>query len=272
MYRLYIDESGHHGYQQVDEPAHRYLALFGAWFKLAESYTSFAANMNALKDRVFGPRPDNPVVLHRSDIINRKGPYRILNDPGKRKEFDEGILALVGQAQFTGVCVLIDKREHLRRYVDPDHPYSYCLTAMPERYCGWMNLEGQRGDVMAESRGKQEDRELRRAYSKVREQGTRFHQAALFRQTLTSNKIKARAKSANIAGLQLADLLAFPVKQACLVRRGIIPEPGGVFGTRLAALAHGKLNRKRSNEQVDGYGIVSLSMPHKPPPWLGKKR
>jgi hypothetical protein len=41
-YRLYVDESGDHAYNRLDEISHRYLALLGVWFRQPDDYVSFA--------------------------------------------------------------------------------------------------------------------------------------------------------------------------------------------------------------------------------------
>ena len=79
-YRLYIDESGDHTYEKIAELPHRYLALLGVWFQQGDDYNAFASDLERFKESLFGKRPDNPVVLHRSDIINRKGAFGILCD------------------------------------------------------------------------------------------------------------------------------------------------------------------------------------------------
>jgi hypothetical protein len=67
-YRLYIDESGDHTYEKVAEVPHRFLALLGVWFQQGDNYNESANDLERLKLSFFGQRPDNPVVLHRSDI------------------------------------------------------------------------------------------------------------------------------------------------------------------------------------------------------------
>ena len=115
-YRLYLDESGDHTYNLLDDPAHRYLALLGVWFRQPDHYTAFADDLERFKRDIFGPRPDRPVVLHRSDIINRKGPFGLLREAGVRERFDAGLLEVIGRAAFKMVCVVIDKQNHLSRY------------------------------------------------------------------------------------------------------------------------------------------------------------
>jgi len=90
-YRLYIDESGDHTYELMDDPAHRYLALLGVWLHQGEDLR-FARSLEMFKRGVFGPRPDKPVILHRSDIINRRGPFGLLCNSEVHEQFDAGLL------------------------------------------------------------------------------------------------------------------------------------------------------------------------------------
>ncbi len=80
-YRLYIDESGDQVYNLLDDPAHRFLALLGVWFRQDPDYTAFTDDLERFKRAIFGPRPDNPVILTRSAIINRKGAFGVLSQP-----------------------------------------------------------------------------------------------------------------------------------------------------------------------------------------------
>lgn len=258
-YRLYIDESGDHTYKLLEDPAHRYLALLGVWFRQDDDYVAFADALDTLKRDVFGPRPDKPVVLHRSDIINRKGAFGILRDEAKATAFDEGLLQIVAEARFRMVCVIIDKQGHLNRYPSPFHPYHYCMAAMLDRYSGWLNYKNAVGDVMAESRGKEEDLQLAQAYGRVYESGTLMFPRQHHQRALTSKDLKLRSKRDAIAGLQLADVLAHPVKQACLAEQGLIQGGTLAFGARAYEVAGGKFNTNGRTGKVDGYGKVWLS-------------
>ncbi len=257
-YRLYVDESGDHTYNLLDDPSHRYLGLLGVWFRQVDDYVAFADSLESFKRNIFGPRPDKPVVLHRSDIVNRKGPFGLLCNAEAQARFDAGLLDIIGRASFRIVCVVIDKKTHLQRSASPFHPYHYCLAAMLDRYTGWLNYKSAVGDVMAESRGGEEDRQLKQAYRRVYESGTlavghQHHQRAL-----TSKDIKIQDKRVNIAGLQLADVLAYPIKQTCLVEKGLTPDPGNIFGKRVVQCCEDKLNRHEGRGQVWEYGKVLL--------------
>jgi hypothetical protein len=156
------------------------------------------------------------------------------------------------------VCVIIDKREHIDSYANPWHPYHFCLSALLDRYCGWLNHYNAVGDVMAESRGREEDLRLKQAYRTVHGSGTWQFGRDHHQRALTSGEIKMQPKRANIAGLQLADVLAYPVRQACLVERGAVGDPGQVFGKRVADAVASKLNRREDTGEVWGYGKVWL--------------
>ena len=181
-----------------------------------------------------------------------------MREPNILTKFDNGLLELVGQAQFKMVCVTIDKQVHLTRYTSPFHPYHYCLAAMLDRYSGWLNYKNVVGDVMAEARGKEENLQLEAAYRRVYESGTLMFSHVHHQRALTSRDIKIRPKVANIAGLQLADVLAHPIKQACLIEKGRVPDTGGGFGKRLYQIASAKFNLNELRRQVEGYGKVFL--------------
>lgn len=257
-HRLYIDESGDHAYAKLENPAHRFLGLIGVWFRQRDHYTAFVDALDALKRDIFGPRPDKPIVLHRSDIINRKGAFGMLKDDALRRRFDEGLVRVVAAARFMMVAVVIDKKNHREKYSSPFHPYHYCTAAMLDRYSGWLGRFNSVGDVMAESRGREEDIQLKEAYRRVYESGTLMFDREHHQRALTSKDIKLEQKSANIAGLQLADILAHPVKQHCLAHRGLIPEVSGTFGKTLVAAAMDKFNRQIYQNRIDGYGRVAL--------------
>lgn len=257
-YRLYVDESGDHSFNLLDNPAHRYLGLLGVWFRIADEYVTFADELEAFKRQFFGARPDNPVVLHRSDIINRKGPFGILSNQDTKSNFERALLDLFAKTEFHLICVVIDKKAHSEKYTSPFHPYHYCLAAMLDRYSGWLNYRNAVGDVLAESRGREEDLQLKQAYRRVYESGTLMFGHLHHQRALTTKDIKLQRKKENIAGLQLADLLAHPAKQECLLDKHLIADPGDVFGKRVVDSIRKKFNCNEKNRSIAGYGKVWL--------------
>lgn len=129
---------------------------------------------------------------------------------------------------------------------------------MLERYAGWLVYKNVVGDVMAESRGGEEDLQLKQAYRRAYESGTQHFSREKFQRGLTSKDLKIRPKSANIAGLQLADILAYPVRQAVLLQKGLIHDPGDVFGKKIYEAARRKFNCNECNGEIEGYGYKCL--------------
>jgi len=72
---------------------------------------------------------------------------------------------------------------------------------------------------MAESRGSKEDQQLLQEFRRTLESGTRFCTPEVFQRSLTSTKVKLKKKEHAVAGLQLADLLAYPFKREIVAHR-----------------------------------------------------
>lgn len=261
MYRLYIDESGDHVFNRLEEPNHRYLCLLGCWLK-GSDLRSFHVELEAFKQEHLPHNPDEPVILHREDIINKRKIFKRLQDPALAERFDQGLLDLVARAKFTVVAVVIDKLLLRSAYGDAAaHPYHLAIGFMLQRYCGFLNHVSRHGDVMAESRGGQEDRLLKDSYSRVFERGVWQFTAEAVQQALTSSQLKLKPKTANIAGLQLADILAHPVKQGILRELGHIAQAPPPFAGRLLEVAAAKFNRQLYENRVQGYGKVFFPRP-----------
>ena len=103
-----------------------------------------------------------------------------------------------------------------------------------------------------------EDQQLKRAYRRRYEEGTRYRSPKFFHQALTSSEIKLKLKSANIAGLQLCDLLAYPSKQEILIEEGRIDNPEDTFSQQICQWIEAKYNRQVYQGRVKGYGKIFL--------------
>lgn len=259
QYRLYIDESGDHTYSDSNDPEKRYLGLTGCILELKYYQKTFRSSFEEFKRHHFSYDPDDTVILHRKELINKKGHFSQLIDSVKEKSFNEGLLKVIEKSQYVVVSVVIDKTIHKKRYGEVAfHPYHYCLVALMERYCGFLHFHNAIGDVLAESRGGQEDTQLKEAYRRAYESGTNLRDASFFQGVLTSKEIKLKPKLANVAGLQLADLLAHPCKLDILLENKRIDKYYGRFGKKILVIAQKKYNFRAVNGQVKGYGKVFL--------------
>ena len=200
------------------DPNERYLGLTGVLMNVEYSERGFADAMNKIKLEIFG-RSD--FSLHRREILNRKPePFTALKEDAKRQQFDGLILGLMENSKYRVFTVVIDKREHRAKYaVWQFQPYHYCMTVLLERYVRWLDRINATGDVLAESRGKKENKQLSKAYRRIYERGTDHVPDRLFKARLTSTEIKLKPKAENIAGLQLADLIASPSCRELICRQ-----------------------------------------------------
>jgi len=255
-FRLYLDESGDHVFRDLDDPAHRFLCLLGCWFRNPD-YLRFHDALDALKAQFLPHHPDEPVVLHRDDMINARKAFKCLRDPAVRAAFDAHLMQAIGDAEFRVVAVVIDKQMLWQQYAEAAaHPYHLGLGFLLQRFAGYLNHVNRIGDVMGESRGGVEDRLLKESYQRVYERGVWMTGAHVFQSALSSCELKLKPKSANIAGLQLADLLGHPVKQWVLRRYEMASTELAPFAQQLMAVVEPKLNRHLYKGHIDGYGVV----------------
>lgn len=256
---MFVDESGDHTYKKLDDDWHRHLALMGVWFHRRDAYFEFADGLVELKRDVFRLDPDEKLVLHASEIKGRKGRFGVLRDESIDRRFCAEVLSLVRRSRFTSAMAIIDKAGHRERYAEPLHPYHYAMTSLAERYAYWLLENGSCGDAVAESRGTNEDQQLAAVFRAVASSGTRFLKPSQAKRAFTSKSLKLHRKDEDVAGLQLADILALPLKRAFLVQSGRCRAAAGRggFARELAAVAMTKF-RGFSQGEVAGRGLVWL--------------
>ena len=224
FYRLYVDESGDHYYSDTDDPERRYLCLLGCIFDL-EYY-----------EKEFQPKFEE-----------------------KEKAFNKELLEIFRESKYGIISVVIDKKFHHKRWGNnAAHPYHYCLLALVQRFVGFLNRYNAKSDVLAESRGTQEDLQLKSEFTHLYETGTPHVSSLVFQRCLSSRQIKLRKKYQNIAGLQVSDLLAHPCKQDVLLDYGKIDSYYGKFGKKILEIAKTKYNKWALFNKVDGYGRVFI--------------
>ncbi len=253
-YRLYIDEVGNSDLGSSKDPNHRYLSLTGVMIELDYTATTVFPAIEGLKRDFFGSHPDEPVILHRKELVNKKHPFQSLGDPTIEEAFNQSLLNLLHILDYAVITVVIDKLEHNQRYqVWRFDPYHYCLTVMVERYVLWLKSKNATGDVMAESRGGKEDMRLKDSFERVFTKGSDYMESEMFATHLTSKQLKVKPKGNNIAGLQLADIIAHPSFRATLARKehqSLLDN----FGGKIAAILEATKYIRSPNGQIDKWG------------------
>jgi hypothetical protein len=191
-------------------------------------------------------------------MINARKAFKNLRDDEIRAAFDKDLLSVIQAADFHVMAVVIDKAALREKYSEAAaHPYHLGLGFLLQRYAGYLNHINRTGDVMAEARGGAEDRLLKESYIRVNERGIwGVTNAHFFQSALTSNELKLKPKTANIAGLQLADLLGHPAKMWVLKHYHLVDDDLAPFGGRIMQMVQSKFNRHMYNSTIEGYGYL----------------
>lgn len=258
-YRVYIDESGNPDLENVENPLHRFLGLTGVIMDLDHVANVVAPKLEELKKKFFPYHPDEPVIFHRKELLNKKPPFERLRDAAIETDFNANLLALLTSTEYFVVTVVIDKKLQRDLYqVWHYDPYHYCLSVLLERFIHFLEKQGARGDAMAESRGGKEDMRLKRSYEKLYDAGTAYVDAARFQTTLTSRQLKVKPKLNNIAGLQIADLVGHPSQRYILKRFGKIQDSRGTFGDKIIDILVREKYYRSTLGVIEGFGIKLL--------------
>lgn len=259
LYRIYIDEVGNDGMkrEKVISPNDRYLSLTGVILE-GKYYTDvFCPRLFKFKSAYIPGYPDDPLgtsyCLHRKDILHRQDGFEFLNNDEVRTQFNEDLLHIVGDTEFTVISVVIDKLAHLDTYhFFHKHPYYYCLSIIMERYVRFLENQDSEGDVMIEARDKNKDRELKKNFEELYRSGTEFISSARIQKVITSKTIKIKPKTKNVYGLQLADVVAYPSYMGMKSQKLKIDAPANYGGKIFKILSDEKYYR--AGNRVWGLG------------------
>jgi hypothetical protein len=253
-HRMFVDEVGHAGQGRVRHENDRYLSLSGLIIEQSEYRNVLIPRLDELTRGFFGTKPDGtPIILHRKELLHRKPPFDLLQNEFYAANFDAELLQLIEDVDFKIVTVVLDKVDYLDRFNEWRlHPYNYCMEILAERYVLHLEEMDGTGDIFAEARGKADDGYLQMALGYVTQNGNFYLERERFISRIKPPELRMYPKSANIAGLQLADLLAHPSFIATKLRHQnrALPE---TFGGRIArALEDSKY--RRHNTRIEGYG------------------
>lgn len=201
-YIVFVDESGDHSLESIDKVYPVFVLCFLV-IKKDEYVNALIPKVKELKIQTFGH--DN-IILHEHDIRKKKGIFsRLSKEP--REAFLESLSEIIDELDFTLISIIIDKKEHKRRYSYPEHPYHLAMMFGLERLHDFARLHGQVDKTMhviCEARGRKEDGDLELAFRRVCDGANRSGRNYPF-------SIEIADKLTNSEGLQLADLMARPI-------------------------------------------------------------
>ena len=208
---VYLDEVGNPTLEadDVDFP------VFAAVLLICESERyvhEIVPAANRLKFEFFG---HEGVVLHSRDIRKAQGDFGFLTDVVKRQRFYGALNRLMGTCDYGLIAAAVRKDQHKAKYKYPADPYELALTFALERLLPLLESAAQTEvRIIAEKRGKREDRELYTSFQRVVSAGTSFVDGARFRRIRFS--LIFIPKSMNVIGHQMADLAAYPIARQVL--------------------------------------------------------
>lgn len=180
----------------------------------------------ALKFRHFGTYE---LILHSYDIRKHLGVFAPLRDDELRNLFYEDLNRLFLKSRIRLFGVIIDKRRLSAKFLTPVNPYDVSVSQLLSVVCGPPRAIGVNRPIVrrivAESRGKVEDKQLQSEYQGFRAtglasygaDGVRMRRASTVRR-LYPDRIDFVRKKLAVAGLELADLAAYPLARAAVNR------------------------------------------------------
>lgn len=235
---LFIDESGDPSLKSIN-PDFPVFVLLGVLIEKTE-YQNLQKSMNDLKLKYFD---SVDVILHSTDIRKCNGVFSALFDLKLKESFYKDLNKILAKTEYKIISSVINKVKHINKYGKlADDPYEIGLTFLLERTLFEIDRERLKADIIIESRGKREDSLLASRYNQLISVGSKVLPSRFV--TRYGTEVSFKRKWENDAGLQLADLCAYPV-----ARRILFPgEPYPAF----QIIEH---KFRRGPNGVMGYGI-----------------
>lgn len=207
-YYLFIDETGDHGLTTLN-PDFPLFLLCGALIA-EEEYEKIKVSFNAIKTNLWG---NKSVIFHSRDIRKCDKEFSVLFDLEKKKWFYENLNAAIASHNYTIIASAIQKDNYIKKFgkLSTD-VYELALSFIIERAIFYLDAVGDKTKklfIIIEKRGKKEDKKLDEHFQRLLSRGTGFVSAERLKNYGLS--IHFKTKKENINGLQLADLVAYPI-------------------------------------------------------------
>ncbi len=207
-YNLFIDESGDHGLSNLN-PDFPYFLLCGIIISDQE-YETLQVSFNNIKQTIW----DSPnVIFHSRDIRKCEKEFRYLFDLSLKSKFYKMLDEVIAVSDYNIIASAIDKDKYIKLYGRlSDDVYEISLSFIIERavfYLDALESSGASLTITIEKRGYKEDKKLEEHFQRLMARGTGYvTPERLSKYTIT---ILFKNKRENINGLQLADLIAYPM-------------------------------------------------------------
>ncbi|OGM19418.1 hypothetical protein A2955_03345 [Candidatus Woesebacteria bacterium RIFCSPLOWO2_01_FULL_37_19] len=204
---MFLDESGDHSLEKdkIDK-SYPMFVLCGCVFDLDDYIASTEPVVNNFKTKYF---KTTKVILRSYDIRKQKKEFSFLVDYKTRLVFMDDLTNLVSSLKFTIIAAAINKVKLISRYSKPENPYHLCFRFILERASMFLGRSKENILFRAESRETHNDRKLAEIYEHFRSKGNNFISPEEAQRKLVD--LSFNQKTQNIAGHQIADLVAYPI-------------------------------------------------------------
>lgn len=238
---VFLDESGDHSLSKID-PQYPMFVLAGCVFEMGYYEDVVVPEIKAFKKDLLG---SDKIILHTEDITHNRNGFERVMEAEFRKNFYQKINAVLSKLEYKILACAIKKDAHFKKYgLAAIDPYMLSLDCIVERLVFELEEINQTGIIIAESRNSILDNELELAFLNLKVQGTSYVSASRVKKAVSQLSIKD--KKENIAGLQIADLIASPIGRSILAKKNQIDY----------AMIEGKYRNKGGKYM--GYGLVVL--------------
>jgi hypothetical protein len=211
-YYLFLDECGDQNLTSFD-PSFPIFTLCGIIVS-QEQLDIITEKINTLKKEFWG---DKKVILHSRDIRKCQNGFEIFFDLDVKRRFYEQINEILKENMYVIVCCSILKEPYIRQYGRLNDVYGQSLSYIMERTVFYLDNFTNNSihlTTIVECRGKKEDKALLDYYNKVSDRGTYWVTSARIKNYF--KEFEMRRKSDNLIGLQIADLVAYPITRHVL--------------------------------------------------------
>ena len=209
---VYLDETGDHSLELIDKD----FPIFAlAMFICERQYynQTILPAVSQLKMDYFG---HEGVILHSRDIRKAQKDFGFLTNSEEREKFISRVNSMMRDFEYSLIVSAIKKQDHKDKYgINASNPYDLAMMFSLERLLAFLEDVGQSEvHLVAESRGKKEDDDLRLSFFKIISQGTQYNSVDRFK--VIDFKLHFVPKNMNTVGTQLADLAAYPIARHIL--------------------------------------------------------
>lgn len=209
----FFDECGDHSLTKID-PDFPLFVLALVVVERQAYLDVILPELNRFKLRYWNHEGIN---IHSRDIRLAHGPFTMLMNPQVRPRFMAEISRIMESLPFTIFATAIRKQSLIRPGGEdaPSNPYELALEFTMEGLLHFMESEQESQlPIVAEARGRKEDNSLEQVFYRILARGTERIPAERFK--LLDCALAFQSKRNNIAGVQLADLCAYPCARQVL--------------------------------------------------------